>query len=230
MAADFIDGLVKTISQTTKELGKATKELSERAEQTIEAQKIRNRIAGEEKIIEKIKVDIGNWIYKKHADGEGLDSELSVLCQEIDQHYLKIREFRDSVANIKGQKVCPSCEREVDMSVSFCPYCGTPCPTPEPAENVEGEAVPTASEAENETGSETENKAESKSGNGTEDAAVSESENAECVVGENAEGSSEPEETETDEPKAESTESVEQEPLEEQTVEESEEVDNKVQE
>ena len=48
MAADFIDGLVKTISQTTKELGKATKGLSERAEQTIEAQKIRNRIAGEE--------------------------------------------------------------------------------------------------------------------------------------------------------------------------------------
>lgn len=140
MAADFIDGLVKTISQTTKELGKATRELSERAEQTIEAQKIRNRIVGEEKIIEKIKVDIGNWIYKKHTDGEGLDSELSVLCQEIDQHYLKIREFRDSAANLKGQKVCPSCEREVDMSVSFCPYCGTPCPTPEPAENVEGEA------------------------------------------------------------------------------------------
>ena len=47
MAADFIDGLVKTISQTTKELGKATKGLSERAEQTIEAQKIRNRIAGD---------------------------------------------------------------------------------------------------------------------------------------------------------------------------------------
>lgn len=146
MAADFIDGLVKTISQTTKELGKATKGLSERAEQTIEAQKIRNRIAGEEKIIEKIKVDIGNWIYKKHADGEGLDSELSVLCQEIDQHYLKIREFRDSAANIKGQKVCPSCEREVDMSVSFCPYCGTPCPTPEAAEDVEGEAVPVPAE------------------------------------------------------------------------------------
>lgn len=169
MAADFIDGLVKTISQTTKELGKATKGLSERAEQTIEAQKIRNRIAGEEKIIEKIKVDIGNWIYKKHADGEGLDSELSVLCQEIDQHYLKIREFRDSAANIKGQKVCPSCEREVDMSVSFCPYCGTPCPTPEAAEDVEGEAVPVPAEetAEGSNGS-----------NGTETAQTAETSDA----------------------------------------------------
>lgn len=167
MAADFIDGLVKTISQTTKELGKATKGLSERAEQTIEAQKIRNRIAGEEKIIEKIKVDIGNWIYKKHADGEGLDSELSVLCQEIDQHYLKIREFRDSAANIKGQKVCPSCGREVDMSVSFCPYCGTPCPTPEAAEDVEGEAVPAEETAEGSNGS-----------NGTETAQTAETSDA----------------------------------------------------
>lgn len=183
MAADFIDGLVKTISQTTKELGKATKGLSERAEQTIEAQKIRNRIAGEEKIIEKIKVDIGNWIYKKHADGEGLDSELSVLCQEIDQHYLKIREFRDSAANIKGQKVCPSCEREVDMSVSFCPYCGTPCPTPEPAENVEGEAVQAEEETKTEDTADVQEKA--------------------------ADGSNASEEEKTGEPKTESAESEE---------------------
>lgn len=206
MAADFFDGLVKTISQTTKELGKATKGLSERAEQTIEAQKIRNKIVGEEKIIEKIKVDIGDWIYKKHENGEGLDSELSVLCQEIDQHYLKIREFRDSAANIKGQKVCPSCEREVDMSVSFCPYCGTPCPTPEPAENVEGEAVQADPENEPEK---TEAVKESESGNETDDVPVKESDNAECVVEERTEGSSEPEETEADEPTAEITESGE---------------------
>lgn len=186
MAADFIDGLVKTISQTTKELGKATKGLSERAEQTIETQKIRNRIAGEEKIIEKIKVDIGNWIYKKHADGEGLDSELSVLCQEIDQHYLKIREFRDSAANIKGQKVCPSCEREVDMSVSFCPYCGTPCPTPEPAENVEGEAVQAEEETKTEDTADVQEKAAGGS-NGSEEEKTGEPKTESAESEENAE-------------------------------------------
>ena len=186
MAADFIDGLVKTISQTTKELGKATKGLSERAEQTIEAQKIRNRIAGEEKIIEKIKVDIGNWIYKKHADGEGLDSELSVLCQEIDQHYLKIREFRDSAANIKGQKVCPSCEREVDMSVSFCPYCGTQCPTPEPAENVEGEAVQAEEETKTEDTADVQEKAADGS-NGSEEEKTGEPKTESAESEENAE-------------------------------------------
>ena len=125
MGTDFFDGLVKTFSKTTKELGKTTRELGARAEQTIEAQKIRSKITGEERIIEKIKVD----------------SELSALCQEIDQHYLKIREYKDNAANLKGEKICPSCEREVDINVSFCPYCGTSCPTPEPAKNVENDTV-----------------------------------------------------------------------------------------
>ena len=125
MSTDFFDGLVKTFSKTTRELGKTTRELGARAEQTIETQKIRNKIAGEERIIEKIKVDMGDIIYRRHEAGDGIDSELSSLCQEIDQHLLKIREFKDNAANLKGQKICPSCEREVDMSVSFCPYCGT---------------------------------------------------------------------------------------------------------
>ena len=141
MGTDFFDGLVKTFSKTTKELGKTTRELGARAEQTIEAQKIRSKIPGEERIIEKIKVDIGDIVYRRHSQGDGIDSELSALCQEIDQHYLKIREYKDNAANLKGEKICPSCEREVDINVSFCPYCGTPCPTPEPAKNVENDTV-----------------------------------------------------------------------------------------
>ena len=132
MGTDFFDGLVKTFSKTTKELGKTTRELGARAEQTIEAQKIRSKITGEERIIEKIKVDIGDIVYRRHSQGDGIDSELSALCQEIDQHYLKIREYKDNAANLKGEKICPSCEREVDINVSFCPYCGTPCPTKMP--------------------------------------------------------------------------------------------------
>ena len=128
MGTDFFDGLVKTFSKTTKELGKTTRELGARAEQTIEAQKIRSKITGEERIIEKIKVDIGDIVYRRHSQGDGIDSELSALCQ-------------DNAANLKGEKICPSCEREVDINVSFCPYCGTPCPTPEPAKNVENDIV-----------------------------------------------------------------------------------------
>ena len=197
MAAEIIDGLVKTLSKTTKEIGKATKELGARAEQGIEAQKIRNKIAGEERIIEKIKVDIGDVIYRRHSQGDGIDSELSALCQEIDQHYLKVREYKDSAANIKGQKICPSCEREVDINVSFCPYCGTPCPTPEPAKDGEGDTV--SSEEDSEDGS-----------CGTEKAQAEEVQPEEPKTEESAEASSAQEQP------------VEESTVEEETVEEPE--------
>lgn len=170
MGTDFFDGIVKTFSKTTKELGKTTKELGARAEQTIETQKIRGKISGEERTIEKLKVDLGDIIYKRHAEGEGIDGELSVICQEIDQHFLKIREFKDSAANLRGKKICPSCEREVDLSVSFCPYCGTPCPTPEPTESVEDpveEPVEASEEETDEKGEPAEAEAETEAAQGS---------------------------------------------------------------
>ncbi len=170
MGTDFLDGIVKTFSKTTKELGKTTKELGARAEQTIETQKIRGKISGEERTIEKLKADLGDIIYKRHAEGEGIDGELSVICQEIDQHFLKIREFKDSAANLRGKKICPSCEREVDLSVSFCPYCGTPCPTPEPTEFVEDpveEPVEASEEETDEKGEPAEAEAETEAAQGS---------------------------------------------------------------
>ena len=170
MGTDFFDGIVKTFSKTTKELGKTTKELGARAEQTIETQKIRGKISGEERTIERLKADLGDIIYKRHAEGEGIDGELSVICQEIDQHFLKIREFKDSAANLRGKKICPSCEREVDLSVSFCPYCGTPCPTPEPTESVEDpveEPVEASEEETDEKGEPAEAEAETEAAQGS---------------------------------------------------------------
>ena len=170
MGTDFLDGIVKTFSKTTKELGKTTKELGARAEQTIETQKIRGKISGEERTIEKLKADLGDIIYKRHAEGEGIDGELSVICQEIDQHFLKIIEFKDSAANLRGKKICPSCEREVDLSVSFCPYCGTPCPTPEPTESVEDpveEPVEASEEETDEKGEPEEAEAETEAAQGS---------------------------------------------------------------
>lgn len=170
MGTDFLDGIVKTFSKTTKELGKTTKELGARAEQTIETQKIRGKISGEERTIEKLKADLGDIIYKRHAEGEGIDGELSVICQEIDQHFVKIREFKDSAANLRGKKICPSCEREVDLSVSFCPYCGTPCPTPEPTESVEDpveEPVEASEEETDEKGEPAEAEAETEAAQGS---------------------------------------------------------------
>ena len=133
MGTEFFDELGETITRTAKELG-------ERAEMLYESQRIRNKLAGEERIIDKVMADLGNLIYKRYSDGETVDEELCVLCEEIDQHMQKIAEYKEAMAGMRGQKICPSCQKAVDKDVSFCPYCGAACPTPEPEEASEDEA------------------------------------------------------------------------------------------
>ena len=123
MGNDFFDGLSETITRTAKEFG-------ERAESLYETQKLRTRIAGEERLAEKAKADLGNLIYQRYETGEDLDDEIAALCEKIAQHYKKINDLKEKAANKRGQKICPSCQKEVDQEVAFCPYCGTPCANP----------------------------------------------------------------------------------------------------
>ena len=66
MARDFFDELSDTITRTTKDLSK-------KAGQLYETQKIRSKIASEEQMIEKLKADIGNVIYERYKDGADTD-------------------------------------------------------------------------------------------------------------------------------------------------------------
>ena len=63
-----------------------------------------------------------------------MEDALRGFCEEIQQHLEIIEGYRDTAAELKGQKICRSCGNSVDRSVSYCPYCGSPCPTPEPKE------------------------------------------------------------------------------------------------
>lgn len=127
MARDFFDGLGDSISRKTRDLGKM-------AGQIYETQKIRSKVSSEEHMIAKLKADIGNYIYEKYQNGEEVEDALRGFCEEIQQHLEIIEGYRDSAAELKGQKICRSCGNSVDRSVSYCPYCGSPCPTPEPKE------------------------------------------------------------------------------------------------
>ena len=52
MGADFFDGLGEALTKTAREIG-------ERAEQIYEVQKLRNRISGEERMVDKILIRCG---------------------------------------------------------------------------------------------------------------------------------------------------------------------------
>ena len=138
MARDFFEELSDTITRTTKDLGK-------KAGQIYETQKLRSRISSEEQMIQKLKADIGNVIFEKYKEGAEIEESLRGFCEEIQQHMDIIAGYKDCAAELKGRKLCPACGKAVDRSVSFCPFCGAVCPTPEP-EAAQGDVVDTETE------------------------------------------------------------------------------------
>lgn len=143
MAKDFFDELSGTLS-------KKAQSLTERVNSVYETQKLRSRIAGEERMAEKLMTDIGRIVYSRFLEGGEVDSDLVSLCEEIKGHEDAADELKADAAGKKGQKICPACKKEVDKYASFCPYCGTPVPDPEPEEEEEPEfeEIPGNSDAE----------------------------------------------------------------------------------
>ncbi|MBQ9064646.1 MAG: zinc ribbon domain-containing protein [Blautia sp.] len=134
MAKDFFDGLGGTLSHKAQTL-------TEKFGFVYESQKLKSRISGEKRMIEKLQSDIGRIIYERFADGMEVDESLVSLCEEIRGHEDAIEEFKGYAAGRKGLKICPACKKEVDKKALFCPYCGTPVPNPEPEEEEESEFV-----------------------------------------------------------------------------------------
>ena len=121
--SSFWDDLGNTLTRKAKGL-------SSRAENLYEIQKIRNKLSAQERMTEKLMMDIGKMIYTRYEQGEAVDGETGVICEEISQHMLADH-YRDAIAASKGEKFCPACHKAVMREASFCPYCGAACPTAE---------------------------------------------------------------------------------------------------
>ena len=112
-------------------LTRKAKGLSSKAENLYEIQKIRIKLSAQERMTEKLMMDIGKMIYTRYEHGEAVDGEVGAICEEISQHMLEADHFRDAIAASKGEKFCPACHKAVMREASFCPYCGAACPTAE---------------------------------------------------------------------------------------------------
>lgn len=124
MAKDFFGEISSTLSKTVKNL-------SGSAEKVYNTQKINVKIAGLKRDIENAESDLGKILYERFKDGTELDEELKEICESIAAKEAEIAEQQATAAAIKGQKICPTCQKSVDLSVSFCPHCGAEVPTPE---------------------------------------------------------------------------------------------------
>ncbi len=170
MGTEFFDELGETLSRTAKGL-------SERAESLYETQKIRNKISAEERAVEKIMAELGKILYRRYRDGEEFDGELAELCGRADEHRNAVKEYKKELADRKGKKVCPSCQKEVDKDVAYCPYCGSACPNPEPETEAPEPEEEAPAEAETEEAAAPE--AEGEEAGGEETAAGEESQETE---------------------------------------------------
>ena len=64
-------------------LTRKAKGLSSKAENLYEIQKIRNKLSAQERMTEKLMMDIGKMIYTRYEHGEAVDGEVGAICEEI---------------------------------------------------------------------------------------------------------------------------------------------------
>lgn len=148
MAKDFLGSLGETLTKTAKEL-------SGRAEEVYETQRLRNKISGEERQVEKAMADLGRIIYKRYKEEVPVDDAQKALCEQIDQRMEQIEKYKTDISElkIKSKRFCPSCGSPIEKGAAFCSQCGAACPTEEPEEEsgddvIEGTAEEVVAEAE----------------------------------------------------------------------------------
>ena len=78
MAKDFFGNLGQALSKTAKEL-------SGRAEDVYETQRLKNKISAEERQIDKIMADLGKIVYQRYKEEVRVDDAQKALCEQIDQ-------------------------------------------------------------------------------------------------------------------------------------------------
>ena len=102
-------------------IGDVSRGASDKAKSISEANNLKRKILYEEERIGEIFGDIGKKYYKtRNEDPEGLKA----LCDDIDTRIRRIKKMRFELNGIRGYKICPKCNAEVNERFQFCGRCG----------------------------------------------------------------------------------------------------------
>lgn len=112
------DDFSKTISNAAETVGKKT-------ELFLEIQKMKSQIHSAKRAVEKSYKDLGELIYQRYDAGEGVDSEVALICEDISQMKAVISELKEELALKRGRKICPVCQAEVAAESVYCMKCGS---------------------------------------------------------------------------------------------------------
>ena len=112
-------GILDKLSDAQRGVSNKTKEMSE-------ASNLKRKILYEEERIVEIFEEIG----KKYYPDED-PNVFRVLCEDIDTRRRRIKKMRYELNQIRGYKICPKCDAEVNEKFQFCGRCGARLPDPE---------------------------------------------------------------------------------------------------
>ena len=82
---------------------------------------LKRKILYEEERILEIFADIGREVYKKE---DGWNEKVDNYCEDIDTRKNRINRMRLEIFNMRGVKLCPVCNNEVNGKFKFCGVCG----------------------------------------------------------------------------------------------------------
>ena len=110
----FLNNLGQKISDVSQTTIKKTKDLADTA-------KLNLNISEEERKIDTAYEQIGKWYVEKHR--EDAEEDVKTWLDAIAASEARIKECRESIHQMKGVAICPSCGASVDADAAFCSAC-----------------------------------------------------------------------------------------------------------
>ena len=116
---DFFDKLGKKASEAYKITADKTGKLAKET-------KLKFKIGELKGQINDIYEEIGKKVYEKHIREEEIciKKDLEEQCTRIDVLSSEIDNLLKECLELKNQKQCPKCYKQIDKEAKFCPYCG----------------------------------------------------------------------------------------------------------
>lgn len=104
-----------------------SRNVNEKTKNISDTSNLKRKIHYEEERIMEIFADIGMAYYKNHE----CTDEMNTLCDDIDVRKRRIKKMKFELQGIKGVKICPNCQSQVQENFQFCGKCGAKLPTSE---------------------------------------------------------------------------------------------------
>lgn len=99
-----------------------------KAKNANEVSNLKRKILYEEERIVEVFAELGKKYYKNPEEDPAV---LKAFCDDVDTRRRRIKQMRFELNNIRGYKVCPKCNSEVNEKFQFCGVCGARLPEDE---------------------------------------------------------------------------------------------------